>query len=89
MKHNLHKNAYLVSDNTIPALQKIFKTEWEPLGYKLNAKGTTDIERVTKRSKLTGKYLHAVGYRLYFDNKNYVQKNKNLIDNPNQLMEVE
>ena len=33
MKHNLHKNAYLVSDNTIPALQKIFKTEWEPLGY--------------------------------------------------------
>ena len=46
MKHNLHKNAYLVSDNTIPALQKIFKTEWEPLGYKLNAKGTTDIERV-------------------------------------------
>ena len=89
MKHNLHQNAYLVSDNTIPVLQKIFKTEWEPLGYKLNAKGTTDIERVTKRSKLTGKYLHAVGYRLYFDNKNYVQKNKNLIDNPNQLMEVE
>lgn len=64
MKHNLHKNAYLVSDNTIPALQKIFKTEWEPLGYKLNAKGTTDIERVTERCKLTGKYLHAVGYRL-------------------------
>lgn len=51
--------------------------------------GTTDIERVTKRSKLTGKYLHAVGYRLYFDNKDYVQKNKNLIDNPNQMMEVE
>lgn len=88
MKHNLHKNAYLVSDNTIPALQKIFKTEWQPLGYKI-ATGTTDIERVTKHHNLTGKYLHAVGYRLYFDNKDYVQKNKNLIDNPNQLMEVE
>lgn len=89
MKHNLHKNAYLVSDNTIPALQKIFKTEWEPLGYKINATGSTDIERVTERSKLTGKYLHAVGYRLYFDNKLYVQKNKTLIDNINMLIDVE
>ena len=89
MKHNLHQNAYLVSDNTIPVLQKIFKTEWQPLGYKINATGSIDIERVTERSKLTGKYLHAVGYRLYFDNKDYVQKTKNLIDNINMLMDVE
>lgn len=89
MKHNLHKNAYLVSENTIPALQKIFKTEWQPLGYKITATGSTDIERVTERGKLIGKYLHAVGYRLYFDNKFYVQKTKNLIDNPNPLMDVE
>ncbi len=88
MKHNLHKNAYLVSDNTIPALQKIFKTEWEPLGYKI-ATGKTDIKHITQRGKFTGKYLHAVGYRMYFDNKDYVQKTKILIDDPNPLMNVE
>ena len=56
MKHNLKENAYLVSDNTIPVLQKIFKTEWQPLGYYIAASNCSNISAANTRYNIIGKY---------------------------------
>ena len=90
MNYNLKENAYLVTKSNLLALQKILETEWEPLGYYIAAYGF-NIPAVNTRYNIIGKYIHASGKRLYFDDSNHVanRKHKNLIDNVNILMKVE
>lgn len=89
MNYNLKENAYLVTKSNMLALQKILETEWEPLGYYIAA--YVNIPAVNTRYNIIGKYIHASGKRLYFDDGNHVanRKHKNLIDNVNVLMKVE
>lgn len=91
MNYNLKENAYLVTKSNMLALQKILETEWEPLGYYIAAYGFNNIPAVNTRYNIIGKYIHASGKRLYFDDGNYVanRKNKNLVDNINALITVE
>ena len=83
MKHNLHKNAYLVTASNMLVLQKILETEWEPLGYYIADYGFSNIPAMNTRYNIIGRYIHASGKRLFFDYGDYVanRKNKNLIDN--------
>ena len=82
MKHNLHKNAYLVTASNMLVLQKILETEWEPLGYYIAASNCSNISAANTRYNIIGRYIHASGKRLFFDYGDYVanRKNKNLID---------
>lgn len=72
-------------------LQKILETEWEPLGYYIAVNGFDDIPAMDTHYNIIGKYIHASGKRLYFDDGGYVanRKNKNLIDNINALINFE
>lgn len=91
MNYNLNENAYLVTKRNMLLLQKILETEWEPLGYYIAAYGFNNIPAVNTRYNIIGKYIHANGKRLYFDDGEYVSniKNKNLVDYINALITVE
>ena len=71
-------------------LQKILETEWQPLGYYI-ASGYSTIPAVNTRYNIIGKYMHASGKRLYFNDGDYVanSKHKNLIDNINALINID
>ena len=91
MKHNLKENAYLVTKSNMLALQKILEAEWQPLGYHIAAYNYSNIPAVNTRYNIIGKYIHASGNRLYFDDGDYVAniKYKNLIDNINGLINMD
>lgn len=90
IKHDLKENAYLVTASNMAVLQKIFEAEWQPLGYYI-ASGYSTIPAVNTRYNIIGKYIHASGKRLYFNDGDYVanSKHKNLIDNINALINID
>lgn len=90
IKHDLKENAYLVTASNMAVLQKILEAEWQPLGYYI-ASGCSTIQDANKRFNNIGKYMHASGKRLYFNDGDYVanSKHKNLIDNINALINID
>ena len=90
IKHDLKENAYLVTASNMAVLQKILETEWQPFGYYI-ASGCNTIQDANKRFNNIGKYMHASGKRLYFNDGDYVanSKHKNLIDNINALINID
>ena len=90
IKHDLKETAYLVTASNMAVLQKILEAEWQPLGYYI-ASGCSTIQDANKRFNNIGKYLHASGKRLYFNDGDYVanSKHKNLIDNINALINID
>lgn len=90
IKYDLKENAYLVTASNMAVLQKILETEWQPFGYYI-ASGCNTIQDANKRFNNIGKYMHASGKRLYFNDGDYVanSKHKNLIDNINALINID
>ena len=96
--HTLDHTAYLITEENFSILSNIIENEWKPLGYTFCEPFTStpanytlsDAEHISYDS-IIGKYIHASGKRLYFDDGNHVanRKHKNLIDNVNVLMKVE
>ena len=91
MKHNLKENAYLLTASNMTVLQKILEAEWQPLGYYIAASRCSNIPAANTCYNIIGKYIHASGKRLYFDDGDYVAniKHKNLIDNINGLINMD
>lgn len=91
MTHNLKENAYLITASNMPVIQKILETEWQPLGYYIAASSCSTVQDVNERFNIIGKYIHASGKRLYFDDSDYVanSKYKNLIDNINVFINID